>query len=112
MYCGTGSMRLIVLALLLVLMLPLPARAETAKDYLGFAAKTDGGPSSGSTCQSYGGQPLIDQHQSVVMSMGRRDAKQPNIIYHGGHRYVTFSIEKETFWGKKESFVALCHFSG
>ena len=105
-------MRLIAFALLLGFMLPHPAWAGAAKDYLGFATVADNGPTSGSTCRSYGGQPLVDQHQSVVMRMGRRDPKRSNVIYHGGHQYVTFSIEVSRFWGKKETVIALCHFAG
>ena len=107
-----GTMRLIVGTLVLGFMLSLPARAGADKDYLGFAAKSDEGPINGSLCRSYGGRPLLNQHQSVVMSMGRRDPKQSNIIYHGGHQYVTFSIETSSFWGKKETAIALCHFAG
>lgn len=105
-------MRLIVCTLILGFMLSLPARAGPAKDYLGFADKSDGGPINGSLCRSYGGQPLLNQHHGVVMSMGRRDPKRSNVIYHGGHQYVTFSIEISSFWGKKETVVALCHFAG
>jgi hypothetical protein len=105
-------MRPIVYALLLGFVLSLPARAGVDKDYLGFADKSDGGPISGSLCRSHGGQPLLDQHQSVVMRMGRRDPKRSNVIYHGGHQYVTFSIEVSSFWGRKETAIALCHFAG
>ena len=105
-------MRLILFALLLAFMVPVPARAETDKNYLDFAAKSNEGPSNGSTCRSYGGQPLLGQHQKVVMHMGRRDPKLSNVIYHGGHHYVTFSVETSSFWGSKDTVVALCHFAG
>ncbi len=104
-------MRLIVFAVFLTLMLPLPARAGTDKDYLGFADKSSEGPSNGSICRSFGGAPVLDQHYGVVMRMGRRDAKRSNVIYHGGHQYVTFNFETSNFWGR-DTVIALCHFAG
>ncbi len=105
-------MRLMVSAILLTLMLALPVRAQAPKGYLGFADLSDQGAADASTCRSYGGQLLLDEHYGVVMRMGRRDAKRSNVIYHGGHRYVTFSLETSGFWGRGDTVAALCHFAG
>lgn len=105
-------MRLIVFTLVLGFMLPLSARAEANKGYLGFAAKVERGPSSVSTCRSYGGQPVFGRHHNVVMSMGRYDNKRSNIIYYGGHRFVTFTVENTNFWGRTDTAILLCHFAG
>ena len=105
-------MKQIVSAVLLTLMLGLPVRAQPPKDYLGFAHISDQGATDGSTCRSYGGQLLLDEHYGIVMRMGRRDAKRSNVIYHGGHQYVTFSMETSDFWGRGNTVAALCHFAG
>ena len=82
------------------------------KGYLGFAAKSKEGPSDGPTCESYGGQPVVDRHYSVVLHMGRRDAVRTNVIFYGENQYVTFKIESTDFWGNKLTNIALCHFAG
>ncbi len=105
-------MRLILSAVLLALMLAPPAWAQPGKDYLGFAHKSDQGATNGATCKAFGGQLLRSEHYAVVMRMGRRDAKRTNVIYHGGHTYVTFSVETSSFWGRRETVAALCHFAG
>ena len=105
-------MKLIVFALFSTLLLAVPARAVTEKGYLAFAAKSDQGPSNGSSCRSFGGEQVVGGHYTVVMDMGRRDTVRANVIYHGGHQYVAFSIETSNFWGGKNTVVALCHFAG
>ena len=109
---GTILMRVMIFSTLLILMLALPAGAQTGKGYLGFAHKSDTGGASGAACRSFGGQLVLDEHYGVVMRMGRRDAKCANVIYHGGHQYVTFSIETASFWGRRDTVIALCHFAG
>jgi hypothetical protein len=105
-------MKWVLAFLISVLMFPFQANAAIDKGYLGFAVFSGDGPIEKKSCRFYGGQPIVDQHYNVVMRMGRRDPKRSNVIYHGGHQYVTFSMQTETFWGRKETFVALCHFSG
>ncbi len=105
-------MRLIVSAVLLALMLAPSARAQPGKGYLGFAHKSDQGATNGATCRAFGGQLLRSEHYAVVIRMGRRDVELTNVIYHGGHKYVSFSMETSGFWGRGETVVALCHFAG
>ncbi|MCZ6448919.1 MAG: hypothetical protein O7D27_01220 [Alphaproteobacteria bacterium] len=105
-------MRLIVSAVLLALMLAPSARAQPGKGYLGFAHKSDQGATNGATCRAFGGQLLRSEHYAVVIRMGRRDVELTNVIYHGGHKYVSFSMETSSFWGRGETVVALCHFAG
>ncbi len=105
-------MRLIVSAVLLALMLALPARAQPGKGYLGFAHESDQGAANGATCKAFGGQLLRSEHYAIVMSMGRRDVERTNVIYHGGHKYVSFSMAASSFWGRRETVAALCHFAG
>ena len=105
-------MKLVIFAIAFTLMLPLPTGSSAAQGYLRFAATSSNGPTKHASCRSYGGSPVVDQHYNVVMRMGRRDAERANVIYHGGHRYVAFSIETSNFWGGKYTVVALCHFSG
>ncbi len=105
-------MKLVIIAIAFSLMLPLHAGSSAENGYIGFAAKSSNGPTKQAACRSYGGLPVVDQHYNVVMRMGRRDSERTNVIYHGGHHYVTFSISTETFWGRRDTIVGLCHFSG
>jgi hypothetical protein len=93
-------------------MVALPIGAQTGKGYLGFAHKSDAGAANGATCRTFGGQLVLDEHYGTVMRMGRRDARLANVIYHGGHQYVTFSVETSSFWGRGNTVTALCHFAG
>lgn len=105
-------MRNVVSGLLLSSAILVSAQAETGKGYLGFAVKTQNGPSTAAACRSFGGYPVVGKLYGVVMSMGRQDIRYPNILFYGGHRYVAFTMENTTFWGGTESAVVLCHFAG
>lgn len=108
----TSRMRHFVFVVLLSLAFPLSAQAEPGKGYLAFAAKVQNGPTTAATCRSFGGYPVVGKLFKVVMDMGRHDSMHPNILFYGGHRYVPFTVENKTFWGRKNSAVLLCHFPG
>ncbi len=105
-------MRVLFLVFAIAILMPFGASADGPRDYVGFAKKADGGSADVRTCRSYGGQLVVDGHYHTVMRMGRRDERRTNLIYHGGHQYVAFTITKSTFWGSKEYIEALCHFAG
>ncbi|MDX1485806.1 MAG: hypothetical protein R3229_15150 [Alphaproteobacteria bacterium] len=108
-------MRAVVLAIAVIVSAFAPALARDGGEpagYYGFAEKAENGAVDTAECRAFGGQPVVDQHYHVVMRMGRRDVEHGNIIYYGGHQYVTFTIERSTFWGRTDVIVALCHFAG
>ncbi len=69
-----------------------------AAEYLAFAEKSKKeGLVDDAACRSHGGRRVFNRHYDVVLSAGRSDPELYNVLYYGGHKYVTFRIDTSNF---------------
>jgi hypothetical protein len=65
-------------------------------------------------CRKYGGRPVSQYEQELVMRRGRTDANHYNVLWFGQHQYVTYKIDTTSrvsrFFGMTTHSVWLCQF--
>ncbi len=85
-----------IITLVQALALATPGVAAAA-GYLDFADKSKEGSVDGAACRSHGGRRVFNNHYDLVLSTGRSDPELYNVLYYGGHKYVTFRIDTSNF---------------
>jgi len=91
------------------------AKKRKATGYIAFAKLSNTEKVlDGKTCHEYGGRPVGEGEQSLVMRSGRTDKWFYNVLWFGQHQYVTYKRDtSETITGKiglHPYSISLCQF--
>ncbi len=110
-----GLAFLSVLAFSLSLTFGDSAAAVRSGDYLTFAGVSNSEKVFNKhDCRKYGGRPVTQGEHDLVMGRGRTDADLYNVLWFGGHQYVTYKIDTSSsvtrLFGIHTQSIWLCQF--